>query len=150
VQSIGFKEEEAVGEAGRQGGLQPLTAPAPDPVSGVVAGVAADAQLVQQRREAVVGRAAPLAAQIHHAAIAEGAAHHPPAQPRPRLQHAHAQPLLLQAACGNQPGEARTNHQHIHPQPIHHRHIHRGAHPASNSASAGMLALIPPPDQQQP
>ena len=101
-QGAGFKEQQALFKALGQGRLDPLPLPAEHPLAGVVARIAAEPELLQQRREAVVRAAAPLAAQIHHGSIGQGVAQHPPAHPGPGFQHAYPQALLLQPPRRNQ------------------------------------------------
>ena len=60
-----------------------------------------------------MGRAAPLAAQIHHRAIGQGAAHHAPAHPLASLEHPHHQPAGLQAPCRDQSRQPGSDDQHI-------------------------------------
>jgi hypothetical protein len=61
-QGTGFKEQQALFKPIGQGGLHPPPLPAEHPLTRVVARIAAQAELLQQRREAVVRAAAPLAA----------------------------------------------------------------------------------------
>ena len=87
--------------------------PVEQPLAVVVGGEAAQAELLQQTQQPVVGGTHPLADQIHPQAQAAAVAPHPPTRALPRLQHLHRQPLARQLPGADQAGEAGTHHHHI-------------------------------------
>ena len=91
IKGLRFEEQQAVGKVVGQGRFQPATAPVEHPLAAVVAWEAPNPQLLQQGLKAVVAGATPLAAEIHHAAVHCGGAHHAPAHALAGFEHPHRQ-----------------------------------------------------------
>ena len=109
----GAEEQQARAEVVLHAGPLRRSIPVEHPLAVVVGGKAAQAELLQQSQQAVVGGTHPLAAQIKPQTQAAAVAPHPPPRALARLQHLHRQPLAPQLPGADQPGEAGAHHHHI-------------------------------------
>ena len=107
------EEQQARAEVVFDAGSVRGSIPVEQPLAVVMGGEAAQAELLQQSEQAVVGSAHPLAAQIQPQAQTTGVAPHPAAPVLPRLQQLYRQTLARQLPGADQAGKAGTHHHHI-------------------------------------
>ena len=76
-------------------------------------GKGVDAHRARQRKHPVLRRADPLAAHLHHLAVADRLVEDPPSHSAAGLEDDHRRAGRLEVASGHEPGEARAHDDHV-------------------------------------